>query len=61
MSYPSDLTDDQWELLEPVCDAPGEHGRRPRADDLRTVVDAMLYIGRSFGVGRATAPVGARC
>ncbi len=43
MSYPSDLTDDQWELLEPVFNAPGKRGRK-HADDLRTVVDAMLYI-----------------
>jgi transposase len=42
MPYPSDLTDDQWELLEPVLNAPGKRGRR-HADDLRSVVDAMLY------------------
>ena len=46
MSYPSDLTDDQWELLEPVFNAPGKRGRR-HADDLRTVVDAMLYIAQT--------------
>ena len=43
MPYPSDLTDAQWELLEPVFNAPGKRGRR-HADDLRSVVDAMLYI-----------------
>jgi putative transposase len=43
MSYPSDLTDDQWELLEPVFNAPGKRGRK-HADDLRIVLDAMLYI-----------------
>jgi putative transposase len=43
MSYPSDLTDEQWALLEPVFNAPGKRGRK-HADDLRTVVDAMLYI-----------------
>jgi transposase len=46
MSYPSDLTDEQWELLEPVFNAPGKRGRR-HADDLRTVVDAMLYIAQT--------------
>ena len=46
MSYPSDLTDDQWELLEPVFNAPGKRGRK-HADDLRTVVDAMLYIAQT--------------
>lgn len=46
MSYPSDLTDDQWALLEPVFNAPGKRGRK-HADDLRTVVDAMLYIAQT--------------
>ena len=30
-------------VLEPVFNAPGRRGRK-HADDLRTVVDAMLYI-----------------
>ena len=46
MSYPSDLTDDQWALLEPVFNAPGKRGRQ-HADDLRTVVDAMLYVAQT--------------
>ncbi|MGY2703335.1 IS5 family transposase [Nocardioides sp. HB32] len=46
MSYPGDLTDDHWELLEPVFNAPGKRGRK-HADDLRTVVDAMLYIAKT--------------
>jgi transposase len=29
MSYPSDLTDEQWDLLEPVFNAPGKP--RPQA------------------------------
>lgn len=33
MSYPSDLTDDQWTLLSPVFKAPGMRGRK-HADDL---------------------------
>jgi transposase len=46
MSYPSDLTDDQWGLLEQVFNLPGKRGRK-HADDLRTVVDAMLYIAHT--------------
>lgn len=46
MPYPSDLTDEQWGLLEPVFNAPGKRGRR-HADDLRSVVDAMLYIAHT--------------
>jgi putative transposase len=46
MSYPSDLTDDQGAPLEPVFKIPGKRGRK-HADDLRTVVDAMLYIAQA--------------
>jgi hypothetical protein len=46
MSYPSDLTDDEWDPLEPVFNAPGKRGRK-HADDLRSVVDAMLYIAQT--------------
>lgn len=43
MAYPSDLTDDQWALLEPLLRRPGKRGPR-RGADLRMVVDAMLYV-----------------
>lgn len=46
MSYPSNLADDQWELLEPVFNTPGKRAARHSAD-LRTVVDAMLYIAQT--------------
>ena len=46
MSYPSDLTDDQWEVLEVVFNAPGKRSRK-HAHDLRTVVDAMLHIAQT--------------
>ena len=46
MSYPSDLTDDQWALLEPVFNASGKRGRK-HAADLRTVVDARLYVAQT--------------
>src|SRR6516162_9759019 len=44
--YPSDLTDDQWALIEPHLPAePG--GGRPRETDMRDVVDAILYLLRT--------------
>ena len=46
MSYSSDLTDEQWALLEPVFNAPGKRGSK-HALDLRRVVDAMLYISHT--------------
>ena len=45
--YPSDMTDAQWQQLEPLLkrvrgDRHG--GGRPRKHELRRIVDAMLYI-----------------
>ena len=47
--YPSDLTDDQWSLLEPIVLA-FEDRVRPgpgREVDLREVVNALLYQNRT--------------
>jgi putative transposase len=46
MAYPSDLTDEQWALLGPVFNAAGKRGRK-HAEDLRSVVDVMLYIAQT--------------
>jgi len=39
----SDMTDDEWMLIEPFMPAPGPIGR-PRTVDLRTVVNAILFM-----------------
>jgi putative transposase len=44
-SYPSDVTDAQWALIEPHL--PVYPGGRPRKTDLREVVDAILYLLRT--------------
>ena len=44
--YPSDVTDGQWRLIEPSIPPPG-WGGRPRAHDMREVVNAMLYVVRT--------------
>jgi putative transposase len=44
--YPSDLTDIQWALVEPLI-PPAKSGGRPREVDLREVVNATLYLNRS--------------
>lgn len=44
--YPSDLTDEQWELIELVI-PPFKPGGRPRAVPMREVVNAMLYLNRA--------------
>ena len=47
MSYSTDLTDEQWALLEPVFNAPTAKRGPKHAPDLRGVVDAMLYISHT--------------
>jgi putative transposase len=47
-SYPSDLTDDQWNVLAPLLPAERTDGLgRPREVDLREVINAILYLTRS--------------
>ena len=41
-TYPSDVTDEQWALIEPLI--PVYPGGRPRTTDLRDVVDALFYV-----------------
>ena len=44
--YPSDLTDAQWEIVEPMLPlikSPGRIPKHPR----RAIVDAILYVVRS--------------
>lgn len=46
-SYPSDLADEQWSLLEPLLPAEVEGLGRPREVDFREVINAILYLNRS--------------
>src|SRR5215207_9969628 len=45
-AYPTDLTDEQWRLLEPLLPPP-KPGGRPRSVDLREVVNAMRSLLRT--------------
>ena len=44
--YPTDLTDEQWERLEPCLPA-AKPGGRPRKIDLRQVLNGILYLERA--------------
>jgi transposase len=46
MSYPSDLTDAEWQLLEPLLPTPQSTGR-PRQWDLRCILNGIFYLVRS--------------
>jgi putative transposase len=44
--YPTDLTNAQWKLLEPLVNVTGKRGR-PFSGDVRRVIDGVLYITRT--------------
>lgn len=46
MPYKSDLTDEQWALVEPLLPQ-ALPGGRPRSTDLREVLNALLYQNRT--------------
>lgn len=50
-SYPTDLTDDEWRVLEPLI-PPAKPGGRPRSVDSREIVNAIRYQVRSGGAWR---------
>src|SRR5437879_2424725 len=61
--YPSDLTDKQWELLEPLI-PDAKPGGRPREADVREVVSALLYrngTGRQWNCLPYEFPLAGRC
>src|SRR5262249_35032927 len=41
--YPTDLTDDQWKLIEPLLPK-AKPGGRPRSVDLREVLNGIFYV-----------------
>jgi putative transposase len=46
MAYPTDLTDEQWQLVKPFLpevEGPG----RPRTVDIRRVLEALMYQART--------------
>jgi putative transposase len=52
--YPSDVTDEQWALVEPLI-PPARPGGRPRAVAIREVVNAIFYRNRN-GCGWRALP-----
>ena len=44
--YPSDLTDEQWPLIEPLLPPPSRVGR-PRRICRRRIMNAILYVNRT--------------
>jgi putative transposase len=45
-AYPTDLTDDQWAILQPLI-PPAKPGGAPRTADMREVLNTLFYQNRS--------------
>ncbi|MDQ7077180.1 MAG: IS5 family transposase [Robiginitomaculum sp.] len=43
--YPSDCTDEEWAIIEPLL-PPARHGGRPRTTNMRNLFDAILYMAQ---------------
>jgi transposase len=46
MPYETDLSDEQWNELKPLI-PPEKPGGRPRTQDMREVIDGILYVLRT--------------
>lgn len=42
-SYPSDLSDAEWQIIEPLI-PPAKTGGGPRKQDMREIVNAIFYL-----------------
>ena len=43
--YPSDMTDAEWAIMEPMI-PPARHGGRKRSVNVREVLNAIFYVAR---------------
>ena len=43
LRYPSDLTDPEWVLVEPMI-PPAKRGGRPRYANVREILNAIFYV-----------------
>jgi putative transposase len=44
-NYPSDVTDEQWQIIEKLLPKPAKRGRKPI--DRRWIINAILYVART--------------
>jgi putative transposase len=50
--YPSDVSNDEWAILEPLI-PPAKPGGHPRTTEMREVINALFYLDRTGGQWRA--------
>ncbi len=44
-AYPSDVSDEEWAILEPLI-PPAKPGGKPRTTDMREVLNAIFYVNK---------------
>ena len=49
--YPSDLSDDEWAILEPLVPL-AKSGVKPGTTDMREVLNAIFFVNKSGGQWR---------
>ena len=49
--YPSDVSDEEWAILEPLI-PPAKTGGKARTTDMRDVLNAIFYVNKSGGQWR---------
>jgi putative transposase len=54
-AYASDLTDAEWQRIETLI-PPAKSGGRPRSQDMRAVLDAILFYVSHQGCGWRAVP-----
>ncbi len=52
LRYPSDLTDEEWGIIEPMI-PPAKHGSRPHKVDLREITNGIMYVLSTEGLATA--------
>jgi len=55
LAYASDLTDAEWQRIEPLI-PPAKPGGRPRSQDMRAVLDAICFYMVHKGCGWRALP-----
>ena len=52
LRYPSDLTEEEWTLVEPLI-PPAKHGGRRRRVVVREVINGVMYVLSSEGYAKS--------
>ena len=58
--YPTDLTDEEWQRIQPILPEPARRGRKPKVN-LREILNDIRYLARTGCGWRMSSGHGRRC